>query len=175
MAIETVAKGIYEVGDSLGIDLTNLTEGITLGGLTGSDCSKDQERKKEELAQKIKRFLTPQDINNLARGMNNPQTTPKDMADFFYGGRDCKHKNVGSGDQQFLDQLPALLSQRIQEAQSRQAQSKPTASTPTTTTANGSTAPATGSGGFLSGFQDEILGLILAVGLIVGVIAFTQN
>jgi hypothetical protein len=108
---------------STGKDIFTGTKSIINGIFGGgSDCTGDINRKKSELAQAINTYLTDSQRRELIRGTESSiRPTGSSMAEFFFGGRDCKHKNVTPGDQAFLRELPivledAELSQRQQNA-----------------------------------------------------------
>lgn len=112
--------------DQLGIDPATIISGAgsVFGGIKslfgGSTCSDSQNQQKQQMAKDIQRYLTPEDMRELVSGTeSNVAPNPAEMADFFLGGRDCKHKNVSPGDQRFLNQLPARIQQRKQKAQSQ--------------------------------------------------------
>ena len=109
--------------DPLGTLKSGLNELGNLFGIGGSSCSPQQKQKKRQLAQQIDQLLTRSEKVQLTSNMNsNVSPTGSDMADFFYGGRDCKHKNVGAKDQRFLDQLPRTLTAKANQLQQQQQQ-----------------------------------------------------
>lgn len=141
------------------------------GGGGGSGCDKDTRQKKNELTQRIQQLLTPSEMDDLTSGMENPQHSASQMADFFYGGHDCKHKNVTSGDQRFLDRLPQMLKRKARQAD-RQQQQQSSGSSGSSGSQTPSASTPTGAGGFQ--FDSTILwigGMLLAV---VGIFAFSQ-
>lgn len=88
----------------------------------GSDCSAQQIEKKQQVAHAINELLSYQDRVRLVRGTESDiSPTPESMAEFYGGGRDCKHKNVTPGDQRFLDELPRLVEQRALEREEENA------------------------------------------------------
>jgi hypothetical protein len=108
----------------------------------GSSCSSAQKQQKQQIAEAISTYLTRTDMRELVRGMeSNVQPTPTDMAHFYLGGRDCKHKNVTPGDQRFLDRLPQLIAQREQEAKAAEQQQQ--------SSGNGQQTVQAGYGGFI--------------------------
>ncbi|MFH5833743.1 hypothetical protein [Halalkalibaculum sp. DA384] len=79
----------------------------------GSSCSGSDRQKRQQMEQQIAQYLNysdRQELVGVAESSISP--TPKDMAHFFVGGKDCKHKNVSPGDRQFLNQLPKRIAQR---------------------------------------------------------------
>lgn len=100
----------------LGIDPGTIVQGAAtlfsaFGG--GSDCSDAQKQERQRIEQEIRQYLTREDRIQLVQGMETDiEPTPAAMARFALGGKDCKHKNVTPGDQQFLNNLPRLIRQR---------------------------------------------------------------
>lgn len=108
------------IGTGLGVakGVSGLVSGI-FGG--GSDCNSNIESQRAELAQNIDKILTYSEKKDLVNGTESPvQPNGASMARFFFGGDDCKHKNVTSGDRRFLDRLPVVLQRKAQELQARQ-------------------------------------------------------
>lgn len=119
MALFAALAGANELGKQVGFDVGSLTKPIGNLFSFGSSCSDSQNQQKAEIAQEIRQYLTPADMRDLVRNTESRvKPNPDDMADFFLGGRDCKHKNVSRNDQRFLDRLPGLIRQRKRESQS---------------------------------------------------------
>lgn len=80
---------------------------------TGGGCSGSQNQQKQNLANRIAQLTTASERRDLVGIAKSPiQPTPVAMADFYYGGHDCKHKNVSPGDRNFLDRLPGFLNEK---------------------------------------------------------------
>lgn len=110
MAVGAILGGAYSIGKGLGISLDDINP------FGGSDCSDGSYAAQADMAEAISRYLSPEDMRQLVRNMDSDvPPNASDMALFYIGGRDCKHKNVGRNDQRFLDELPRLIQQRAQE------------------------------------------------------------
>ena len=82
-------------------------------------CSGAQKEARDQLSSLITKYLTYAEMQKLvAMADSSIKPTGSDMAYFFFGGNDCKHKNVSAGDQRFLDELESVLTQK--EIQSMQ-------------------------------------------------------
>lgn len=124
---QTNSAGIPD--DQLGINIGDIATGVVFGPagfiakniLGRSTCSGEQKQQKQQIAQAIDQLLTYRERRDLVRGTESDiSPTGASMADFFLGGRDCKHKNVSPGDQRFLDNLPRVLEQKAREQQARE-------------------------------------------------------
>ena len=116
---------------TLGFDPIDAVKGIFGGGTR--DCLTQQ----GEIEDAISQYLMPSDMRELVGlAYNHINPTPVDMAWFYVGGKDCKHKNVHPDDQRFLDALPRRIEQRArQQARQQQQVSHPVAHTPQPTQA----------------------------------------
>lgn len=78
------------------------------------DCS----QKRQDIEKKIEKYLTAEDRRSLVSGMEDRVApTAEDMAYFYTGEEDCKHKNVAKRHERFINELPQLLNQRMREAE----------------------------------------------------------
>jgi len=122
MALGTLT-GIAAGGASaLGIDFSfkNVFSGLT-SIFKRESCSGTDKQKRQELEDLMRQYFTTDDyryLSNLANSDISPDA--RSFAYFFAGGGDCFHKNVGTGDQRFLDQLPIRLEKRVREANQAQ-------------------------------------------------------
>lgn len=120
MALGTIT-GIAAGSGALGIDLSNFSFKNVFSGITSifkrESCSASDKQKRQELEDLMRQFFTTQDFqyfSNLANSNISPDA--RSLAYFYVGGGDCFHKNVGTGDQKVLDQLPGRLEQRVRQA-----------------------------------------------------------
>lgn len=120
--------GQQVTGHELGI--APVVPGIIAGGAAGGVIAKifgggkrSCKGKQGEVKKAINQYLTYSDRRDLVAGTESKVApTPVDMAWFYVGGKDCKHKNVSPGDQRFLNRLPQLIQQRATEQQQAQQQ-----------------------------------------------------
>jgi hypothetical protein len=102
---------------------TDIFKGVTniIGG--GASCTDADLKRRDQLEQAIQDLLTSSERQQLVSYANsNISPNPREMANFRVGGvnkwgGDCFHKNVGSGDQRFMDELDSLLQQRSRQQQ----------------------------------------------------------
>lgn len=72
----------------------------------------------QEVEALIRRYLTDADRRELVLDTeSNVSPTASEMARFFVGGKDCKHKNVSQNDDRFLNELPKRIALRQQQEQ----------------------------------------------------------
>jgi hypothetical protein len=126
----------HDLGEPITAVITAATTlasiGSKQGWFGGASCSDADLQKRDQLEQAIQDLLTPSERQQLVSyAESNISPTPREMANFRVGGvnkwgADCKHKNVSSGDQQFMDQLDRLLQQKTQAKQGQQNSSVPT-------------------------------------------------
>lgn len=114
MGFGTLASGAFGLAETIGFSVDDI--------FGGNDCTDSKKALADQLQEEIQQYLTVEDRQNLVAGTeSNVSPTPGAMATFFIGGRDCKHKNVSSGDQQFLNRLRPLIRQRKSEYQQQAA------------------------------------------------------
>lgn len=96
-------------------DLIESGESIFGGG--GGGCTSSIKQQRSKMAREIETHLTDQDKRQLVSGMED-RVSPngQDMAYFFYGEDDCKHRNVSKRHKRFLNELPQMLSKRKQSS-----------------------------------------------------------
>lgn len=91
-----------------GDDVINVVDSF-VGGGGGGSCAAER----QQIEQDIRQYLNQQDMNRLTSGMQDRVApNPQAMAFFIAGEGDCKHKNVGSRHQRFINETRALIQQR---------------------------------------------------------------
>jgi len=109
------------IAKSVGFDPFSAAEDL-FGG--GSSCGKKDMKKRNRIQKAISKLLSSSERRSLVSGTNSDiSATAREMANFYVGGvnkwgGDCLHKNVGSGDQRFLDQLESTLKRKKAQAES---------------------------------------------------------
>lgn len=123
------SAGLGAIGkgaSALGVDFGNVLNPIKsiFGG--GDDCTSKKRQIQKELEKALQNYTTRQQRASFIRSTGSKTSripaTPKGMAKFFIGEDDCKHKNVSSRHQRFLDRLKPWLEKKIKQEQ-RAAQS----------------------------------------------------
>lgn len=112
--------------EELGSVAAIATAGATLFNIGSSifgnrdNCSTKVKKTERKVRQLLSQYTTAQERYQFVSKFNAVQrigTSPRDMAYFYIGEDDCKHKNVSPSHQKFLDQLMPWLQQKVDENQ----------------------------------------------------------
>ncbi|TYP92077.1 hypothetical protein LX73_2324 [Fodinibius salinus] len=89
-------------------------------GFIDADRIKKLAKERNRIRQQLSEFTTPQERRDFVAqfgAVDRIGTTPQEMAYFYTGEDDFKHKNVSANHQRFLDELMPWLEQKMAKRQ----------------------------------------------------------